>query len=65
MPRPNSYVFEVALSWTTMHERAADSSRLNRHSETLSRDQRFRRFGGTWNSAGVVTVPQICVTVKL
>ena len=51
MPGSNSYAFEVALSWTTMHMGAADWATLHSHSKPvrspISRDQRSRRFGGT------------------
>ena len=51
MPRSSSSVFEVALRWTTKQAGATDPLTLNRHSTSrtkpFSRDQRFRRFGGT------------------
>ena len=33
MPRSNSYAFEVALGWTTVHIGAADWATLHSHTE--------------------------------
>ena len=62
MPRSNSCVFQVALDRTAKHAGVTDTLTVNRRSKTrtrpIVRDQRSRRFGGTSNSADLVTVLQ-------
>lgn len=54
MPTSNPCVFEVALSWTTMHVGAGDAPTLNRHSKTRMKPD----FAGS-------TVPPIRRYLKL